>query len=216
MANIAGMASMGGMARMDSPTRIEFIRHAESVYNRTPTLVGGRSDGVALTAEGYRAAQEAGERRRRLPAPAALYSSGAVRADATAQALADGAGWQLPVQHEPRLLELSQGQAESQARATWWTPDALAAMRLAPATHRLAPDAENHLDVQERMIAAIRDIATAYPGRFVVAIGHGIAIRTLAWRLAGGGHVTFQRWPLPNLGSLTITALPDGPITFAT
>lgn len=197
--------------REDSPSaatraaRIDLMRHAESAMNLMPHLIGGRSNTTPLTQHGQETALAAGRRLAQTGyQPTALYSSPAVRTLHTAQLLNEAAGWALEIRVDDRLQELSQGDAEGQPRDQWWTPAALAAMTNEPLTHRLAPNAENHHDVQHRMRAALNNIAAHNPAGTVLIIGHGIAIRTLLWSRHGGNHHTgYQQHPLDNLATIT-------------
>ncbi len=198
-------------------TRVMLIRHAESAMNlRHRQLVGGRSNHTPLTPQGAHAAAALGRELAAGPIPDVLAHTCAARSAQTARLLHEGAGWAVPLIVEDGLLELSQGSAEGQARDQWWTPAALAAMRADPRGHRLAPDAESHAEVQARMRSALRRLATAYPGGFIVAIGHGIATRTLAWSLLGGGHETFQHLALPNLARVELDVDHYGQIQLST
>lgn len=131
-----------------------------------------------------------------------------MRSAQTACALVDGAGWALPILVDDGLLELSQGIAEGRPRGQWWTPAAIAAMTADPLGHRLAPGGETHREVQHRMRTALRRLHDLAPGGHVLAIGHGIAIRTLAWSLLSGGHDVFTGLDLPNLGHVEFTVTP--------
>lgn len=191
-------------------TRVTLVRHAESQLNRrSGEVVGGRSNHTPLTAQGQAAATELGRRIASEGPPDLVVSTSAVRSARTARAILDGAGWRLPVHVDDGLLELSQGAAEGRPREEWWTPAALAAMTADPAGHRLAPDGESHREVQHRMrLALIRIAERVGPDGHALAVGHGIAIRTLAWSLLGGGHETFRGLALPNLGRVDL--LVDG------
>ena len=141
------------------------VRHAESQMNQSGThLVGGRSNHTPLTPAGARAAHALGRTLRGHRQPILLAHTSAIRSAQTAELLRAGAGWSSPTVLEDGLLELSQGIAEGKPRDQWWTPEALTAMRANPVEHRLAPDAENHREVQERMHAAVAKLGAAEPG----------------------------------------------------
>lgn len=197
---------------MTAPTTVRFVRHAESDLNvNGRALVGGRSNHTRLSPAGEAAALALGrELGSAGPVPDALYCTSAVRSRRTAELIAQGARWDLTPEVEDAFLELSQGSAEGQPREAWWTASALAAMDADPLGHRLAPDGESHTQVQERMLAGVCRLAEKHPGGRVLVVGHGIAMRSLAWRLLGGPHSVFQQMPMPNLGSLTFFADASG------
>lgn len=186
-------------------TTITLIRHAESQMNLTRDLVGGRSNHTPLSEHGRASALALGQRLAAMEPPAGFYCTAAVRSRQTADLIATGAGW-APADVEDGLLELSQGSAEGQPRDKWWTPKAIQAMQADPLHHRLIPDAENHHDVQQRMQTTLRRLARRHPDTHVIAISHGIAMRTLAWSPTNHTHQQgFQNKQLPNLGTLTFT-----------
>lgn len=106
---------------------------------------------------------------------------------------------------EDGLLELSRGVAEGQPRDQWWTPEAAAALEADPWHHRLVPGGESHHEVQTRITAALRWLASEHRGQWIFAVGHGIAIRVLVWSLLGGDHETLRGLELPNLGQTRCT-----------
>lgn len=188
---------------MSPATRVVLVRHAQSRMNLRPDLVGGRSLHTPLSDEGRRAALERGRELASLR-PNALYCTTALRSRQTAECLDEGAGWGLPVQVEDGLVELSQGSAEGGVREQWWTPQAVEAMRADPRGHRLAPDGENHAEVQERVLAALGRLHAAHPGGCVVAVSHGVAMRSLLWHLAGTDHDWFRACEMPNLAAVEL------------
>lgn len=90
-------------------------------------------------------------------------------------------------------------------------------MRADPTGHILSPGGESHHQVQQRIRDALLRLARAHPDGHVIAVGHGIAMRSLAWSLLGGTHETFQEMSLPNLGHMDILVdLADATITMPT
>lgn len=175
-------------------TRLTLVRHAESLANLDRSVIGGRSNGVKLSAAGRRAALALGRWWRTEGfVPDAVYASPARRTLDTATLLNHGAQWGLQSRIEDGLQELSQGSAEGRPREQWWTPAALAAMHANPLEERLADDAENHHEVQQRMQAALLRIAARHSGKHLLVVTHGIAMRTLVWALLGGDHSIFQK-----------------------
>ncbi|MCC6237029.1 MAG: histidine phosphatase family protein [Dehalococcoidia bacterium] len=171
-------------------TRLLLVRHGQ-----TDAAVTGRTQGRVdnpLNATGHLQAQAlaarlSGER------PAALYSSPASRAVATAAPLANALG--LEVHTDPRLLEMDYGRlddrtgAELRAQepefmARWATDD--------PADLRM-PGGETMGEVQARMLAVVADLAHAHAGETVAAFSHGFAIRSLLCGVLGVPLASFRR-----------------------
>lgn len=184
-------------------TTIDLVRHAESRMNLSPGLIGGRSNHSPLSAKGRQSALDLGRRLgESWDMPDAMVCTSAVRSRETAKLILEGSGWHLPLQSDDDLLELSQGAAEGQRRDLWWTPQAIEAMRADPSHHRLADDGESHEQVQHRMTAALHRMAKDHRGGHVLAVSHGVAMRTLVWSLIGGSHDVFRGLTVENLGIL--------------
>ena len=90
---------------------IYFIRHAESVMNTTPEIVGGRSNHTPLTEKGKHQSQELGRRLVNLNIqPEFVYSSPAVRTQQTATISLETAQIRKTVSISDALQELDQGE----------------------------------------------------------------------------------------------------------
>ena len=102
------------------------IRHAETVMNINPHLVGGRSNEVELTAEGIEQSRRLG---RYLLAkqifPSKVYSSPAVRTLRTAEYVLKEMGLEIEPVISDLLQELSQGSAEGKLRIEVYTSEVL-------------------------------------------------------------------------------------------
>ena len=164
---------------MMNMTRLTFVRHTESEMNRTRELIGGRSNHTPATAEGlFRAAllgshfREAGIRFD------AVYSSGAVRADQTARAIVDAAGYDLPILIDERLQEVSQGGWEGRLRDDVYTDDMIRRHRLNDIDGCL-PGAESVAAAQVRAGAFVRDTEIWHPDERLLVVSHGLLIRSL-------------------------------------
>lgn len=166
-------------------TEFLFFRHCETEMNTMQHLVGGRSNHTPPTARGKRQAVLLGDYLRSANiAPAAVFSSGAVRTDTTAALALERAGIAQPVIRDERLLELSQGEYEGLPRELVYTPENLARYNLAALSGKL-PTGESILDVQQRKRAFLEETHERYPDGTVLVFGHGLAIRALAGEIRG-------------------------------
>ncbi len=116
----------------------------------------------------------------------ALYTSDLARAYQTAQVIAACTG--LPVQADPRLREINQGQWQGRTleEIKGIYNEGAQAKRVAidPVTTR-APGGESVWEVSQRMAQAADDIARRYPSGRVLVVGHGLALATLYCQAEG-------------------------------
>jgi broad specificity phosphatase PhoE len=176
-------------------TEIYLIRHPESVINADPTLVGGRSNHVAVTERGMRQAQLfARAFASEYPSIDVVYSSPAVRTKTLAEAYLEEIGRPGEYIIEPDIQEMTHGPAEGQLRTAIYTPEVLARINeeLFDFKH---PEGESLNEVADRVLAAIRRAHEAHPGKTVLFSMHGQAIRAGVGRLLGWNHFDTTRNP---------------------
>lgn len=177
-------------------TRLILIRHGETPWNAQGRLQGAID--IELSAHGHWQAQRVAAQLCDEPL-AAVISSDLTRARQTAAPLAAALG--LPVRPEPRLRERRYGIFEGQTYA------ALAERHPAEwARHQsreigwVVPGGESIAQLRERVLAALADIARAYPGAAVAAVAHG-GVLDVVFRAATGFSWTAPRaHALPNAG----------------
>jgi alpha-ribazole phosphatase len=162
-------------------TQLCLVRHGQTDWNLerryqgqsdTPLNENGRAQAKAL------ADQLKGQ------TFAAIYSSDLMRARETAKTIASEIG--LPVQVEPRLREINQGEWEGvlveeiKARyAGLWSQRTIDPASIRP------PGGETVAEVAERVYAALDDIARRYPYENVLVVSHGLSIATAICRARG-------------------------------
>ena len=117
----------------------------------------------------------------------ALYSSDLARAYQTAEVIAARVG--LPVQTDPRLREINQGQWQGRTLDEikgFFNNEGAQAKRVTidPVTTR-APGGESVWEVSQRMAQTADDIARRYPAGTVLVVGHGLALATLYCQAEG-------------------------------
>lgn len=171
-------------------TTLYLIRHGETPWN-----VEGRYQGQSdppLNEQGRRQAQ-ATARQLASVGFTAIYSSDLVRAYQTALALAKETG--LPIQLEPRLREISQGEWEGvlidDIRARW--PDEIHGWEHDPWRHH-PPGGERLQALQTRLFAAIDEIVARHPHDKVAVFAHKLPIALLKIR--------YQHYPAEAIWSL--------------
>jgi broad specificity phosphatase PhoE len=110
----------------------------------------------------------------------ALYSSDLARAYQTAEVIAAHTG--LPVQTDPRLREINQGDWQGRTldeiKGIYNEGTQARRVTIDPVTAR-APGGESVWEVSQRMAQAADDIARRYPAGRVLVVGHGLALATL-------------------------------------
>ena len=121
----------------------------------------------------------------------AVYSSDLPRAFQTAEYIA--LKYDLPVVTVPALRELYGGQWENKQFAelpgrypedfSVWTNDTI---------HARCTDGESVLELSERVVNEIVEIAKQHPGKTVVIASHATPIRTALWKASGSPEEAFQ------------------------
>jgi len=186
-----------------APVRITAVRHGETAWNAV-TRIQGHID-IDLNARGLQQAQQVG---------AALadvglnhiYSSDLSRARNTAAAIAHHAGFAPEsVVLVPGLRErgfgVFEGKTHAEIEAEW--PEE--AQRWRQRLPNWAPQGgETPLQLRERIIHAVNDIAARHPGEHIALVAHG-GVLDMLYRLATGQDVNAPRtW---DLGNCTINRL---------
>lgn len=162
-------------------TVLYLIRHGQTPWN-----VEGRYQGQfdpPLNELGQRQAEETANKLADINF-AAIYSSDLKRAHLTALPLADKLN--LPVQLDPRLREIHQGEWQGvlidDIRAKW--PTEIQGWEEAPWEHQ-PPGGESLPELQSRLFATIDDIASRHPQDKVAVFSHKLPIALLKIRYQG-------------------------------
>ncbi len=156
-------------------TRILLIRHGRTDFNDEGRFQGQLDP--PLNAQGWEQARQTAAQLRHLGIQA-IYSSDLQRARATAQALAEELG--LPLNLDPRLREVHLGEWQGLLVEEVREREAhLFAQRRQNPASVAPPGGENAQQVQQRMLAALREIAARHPQGTVAVISHGFAIATV-------------------------------------
>ena len=115
---------------------------------------------------------------------ASIYTSDLMRAQQTAEPIADLLG--IPIQIEPRLREINQGEWEGvlvddiRARyAKIWSQRTIDPANVRP------PGGETVREVATRVYAALDDVARLFPTDNVIIVSHGLSIATAICRDKG-------------------------------
>lgn len=156
-------------------TKIYLIRHGEAegnLYRRAQGHYQSR-----ITAKGQRQIAALAERFRDIHIDA-LYSSDLARTQTTAGAITKY--HELPMILEPHLREVCMGAWEDQP---WGNlsrdyPEAMTAFNDDPDAWT-AEGAETFVQLKERMLGIITELATRHEGQTIACVSHGMAIRTL-------------------------------------
>jgi len=190
--------------------RVHLVRHGQ--VDNPRRMVYGRLPGWHLSAKGRRQA-EAVARVLAGRGVAALFASPLERARETADVLARTLA--LPVQVRDDLTE--------SALAAHW--EGLSWLHVWTRRHRewdtyrkrpLEMEAPEPLvELAARMAAAVRALATAFPGREVVAVSHGDPIKAAVVTLTGGDLARLHDLKLPTGGRIALDVPAAGPAVVA-
>jgi broad specificity phosphatase PhoE len=195
-------------AAPDDDITITFVRHGESQSNASGTI-DTSVPGPPLTEEGMRQAKEAAYRLS-TSKPDGVFASSMVRAQQTAQYLADELGESVRVL--PGLREVGAGEYEQQSGHDAYTGFyGILDKWMTGSREARIPGAEDGFEFMDRFSGAVKEIA-ATGDRRPVAFSHGAAIAV--WTLMTVSNPRFELFkdqPLPNTGYVVIQGNPvDG------
>ena len=158
-------------------TRLLFIRHGQSEFNLTRRFAGN-SD-AALTELGLRQAAATADYIASAYAVDAVYASDLQRAFCTGKAVADRLG--LPVRPHKGLREIFAGEWEGQhfdhLEAAY--PETFAGLWRKDIGNSVCDGGESVAQLMQRILATVREIAEANPGKTVVLATHATPIRCM-------------------------------------
>lgn len=175
-------------------TRILAVRHGETAWNRD-TRIQGHTD-IALSEQGRWQARRLAQALRDEPI-SAFYASDLSRAFETAQAVAHHHG--KPVAAHGGLRERAFGCFEGLTWAeieTQHPEEALAWRKRVP--DFAPPGGESLLQLRERVVAAVDEIAARHPGELLMLVAHG-GVLDILYRAATRLELQAPRtWDLSN------------------
>jgi broad specificity phosphatase PhoE len=167
------------MPKNNNLTEIYMIRHAETVMNTNPHIIGGRSNSTPLTERGVGQAIRLGATlKERGILPDGAYASPARRTRDTGYYSLTAMALDLEPTIADEIQELSQGLAEGLPRAGVYTPEVKRDIDRQGKNFRLE-GSESMNDVGERMEDWTLDTFEPGGGRYFVYT-HGGAIKYLA------------------------------------
>ncbi len=171
------------------PTRLLLLRHAETA---APGQFHGAESDIGLGPQGFEQAQSAAPGIA-LEQPAAVYSSGMLRARQTAEPIAEACG--LEVVPIPTLHERRMGSLSGQPMADGWDAYA-AAMTAWKAGDLNAAHAggESFAQIRDRVMPTLEALASQHPGETIVVVAHGVVIRVILACWLDGGPSRFDEY----------------------
>lgn len=177
------------------------VRHAESVANAHPELVGGRSNHSPLTERGKAQARQLGKFVREYDIQYdRVLSSPAKRTLATAKYAFNRTGRDIIVLN--KLQEISQGIAEGMPRVEVYTPEVLATIKKKGRDFAM-PGGESTRQVGARMLQCLSRVADWASDEVPhMVVTHGTAIKSLVAELEDRSQQWIYAAPMPN-ASLT-------------
>ena len=188
------------------PTTILLIRHGETAT--TGKVLPGRAKGLELSAKGHEQAQATAQDIAQRHQLTAVYASPMQRARQTAVPLAQLA--KCPVKIHAGLNECDFG---------GWTGKSLAALRKLPAWQQVQhnpsgfrfPQGESFPEMQNRMLAALAELAQRHRGKTIAAYSHADTIKAAVAQALGVHLDLFQRIIISPASVTTIQLSAQGP-----
>ncbi|WP_158266744.1 histidine phosphatase family protein [Alsobacter soli] len=183
-------------------TTLFLVRHG--AHDQVSRALSARTPGVHLSNEGRRQAEWAAERLARENV-AAVHASPMERAQETAQPIARRLG--VPVTSDESLNEFDAGRwagrsfddLASDPAWTHWNQNRSLAR---------APDGENAIEVQARVVRCALDLVAKHPGAGVVLVAHAEPLRSLVLYGLGLGPDAWSRIEIAP-GSVTTLLIGD-------
>jgi len=166
-------------------TNFYYVRHCETDMNTKRHLVGGQSNLTPPTERGLVQAKQFGIYLREADiVPDAIYTSGAVRTNATARVALRVAGISMDFIEDERLLEMSQGIMEGKPRELVYAQANKDKYQI-ETMHGKFPGGDSLYDLQTRNREFMDEKHIEHPTGLVLVFGHGLAIRALAGQVRG-------------------------------
>jgi broad specificity phosphatase PhoE len=191
----------------DETTEIILMRHGETDWNAEGRVQG--QDGPGLNAAGRQQAEAAAQSLRGTRIDA-IYASDLPRAAETAQIVAAALNHP-PLNHDARLREQHLGEWQGLPYTDY--KERITSLREFFAEQPLGaapPGGESRLDVAQRIVPAMNEIAEKHGGERVLVISHGGTLGVLRAIAAGGDaydtrnhgmentEIVVITWPLPH------------------
>jgi probable phosphoglycerate mutase len=190
------------------PTRILAIRHGETAWN-VDTRLQGHLD-IPLNDVGLRQAQHLAQALVQRDAIDAIYASDLLRAHTTAQAIAQATGQ--TVSTHPGLRERHFGafQGRTFAEIEVELPEHAWHWRKRTPDWSPPEGGESLIDLRERIVATVDELAARHPGQQVVMVAHG-GVLDILYRAATRLELQAPRtWALTNTAVNRLLWTPQG------
>jgi probable phosphoglycerate mutase len=190
------------------PTRILAIRHGETAWN-VDTRLQGHLD-IPLNDVGLRQAQHLAQALVKRDAIDAIYASDLSRAHTTAQAIAQATGH--TVSTHPGLRERHFGAFQGRTFAEIESELPEHAWHWRKRTPDWSPPegGESLIDLRERIVATVDELAARHPGQQVVMVAHG-GVLDILYRAATRLELQAPRtWALTNTAVNRLLWTPQG------
>lgn len=192
-------------------TRLLFIRHGQSEFNLSRRFAGNTD--AALTDLGLRQAAATADYIANTYAVDAVYASDLQRAFLTGKTVADRLG--LTAQPHKGLREIFAGEWEGQRfehlEAAY--PETFAGLWRKDIGHSVCDGGESVAQLMQRILATVREIAEANPGKTVVLATHATPIRCMECFCQGNDLSRMKDIPWVTNASVTEIHYENGTLT---
>ena len=166
------------------PTTIVVIRHGHTAHTESNLISGSDGEDPSLSELGFAEAESTAKaiskllERFGLPQLAGVYHSPQLRTTQTAKAIASEFG--VPQTADARLKEIGFGDWEGYSMAQMETTDASDISAWRGSMSRRPPNGESVDDLEQRVIASLRQIIAAHSSETVAIVSHMMPLRAIA------------------------------------
>ena len=190
------------------PTRILAIRHGETAWN-VDTRLQGHLD-IPLNDVGLRQAQHLAQVLVKRDAIDAIYASDLSRAHTTAQAIAQATGQTLSTHPGLRERHFGAFQGRTFAEIEVELPEHAWHWRKRTPDWKPPEGGESLINLRERIVATVDELAARHPGQQVVMVAHG-GVLDILYRAATRLDLQAPRtWALTNTAVNRLLWTPQG------
>ena len=199
-------------------TRLYLVRHGQTAWN-VKKLIQGNLDNIPLNENGIQQANAVAERIKNEYPVDAVFASGMLRAQQTAQAIGDK--FDIPIVVDSNLNEVDFGKfaGSSIYEIESKFPEYFQAFRHFILTNRqentqrpTLPDGESIAQIEKRVQAFVQNLLNEHGGKHVVAVSHGSFLKCMMTYFSGQSLENYMPYWFENTAISIVDFFGDLPV----